>query len=84
VRLIKDTRTEFWYESLDLTEELELLSLGKQIAETVLRFVLKELKAFMTFDLNRERLLCFSTGSSVVAGGDVDVGFGFGFGFGFD
>jgi hypothetical protein len=67
-----------------LTEDLELLSLGKQIAETVFRFVLKEVKAFLTFDLNRERLPCFSIGACVVAGGDVDVGFGFGFGFGFD
>jgi hypothetical protein len=63
-----------------LTEDLELLSLGKQIAETVFRFVLKEVKAFLTFDFNRERLPCFSIGACVVAGGDVDVGFGFGFG----
>jgi hypothetical protein len=57
---------------------MEWLLSGKQMAETVLRLFLTEVKAFLACDLNRERLPCFSAGTCIV------VGCGFGVGFGLD
>jgi hypothetical protein len=47
------------------------------MAEAVFRLFLTEVKAFLTFDFNWERLPCFLAGTCVVAGCGVDVGCGF-------
>ena len=54
--------------------------MGKQMAETVFRLFLTEVKAFLAFEFNWERLPCFLAGACVVAGCDVDVDAGCGFG----
>ena len=48
------------------------------MAETVFRLFLTEVKAFLAFDFNWERLPCFLAGACVVAGCDVDAGCSFG------
>jgi hypothetical protein len=58
-------------------EEMEWLLSGKQMAETVFRLFLTEVKAFLAFAFNWERLPCFSTGACVVVGCVFGAGFGF-------
>ena len=48
------------------------------MAETVFRLFLTEVKAFLAFDFNWERLPCFLAGTCVVAGCDGCADFGFG------